>query len=652
MANLSTSTRSHLRIIAINDVYELDAFPHFATLVAEERSKEGTLGGPDKVIVTLAGDFVSPSALSSLDKGRGMVDVLNNCGVDFASLGNHEADIAHRDLLDRVTESKFKWINTNFPGLVEQPAFNASATFKRRTMGAAQNVVEHVVMQIGQVQVALIGVCALLPGMDKLPGFPKECMEAYIPCTEAAEAAFDNLINCQKLANFVIPLTHQWAIEDMPLLESTKATFPLVLGGHEHDVMVAERDPATGSLTYIEWPATNIQPAIEAPAGVVRTAAKNQVLIKTGAEARWPFIVDVIWNLDDGSSSSTGYIEPTCISYSKVDVLKYPPNQKVRQICDYHYAAVLALSRTYLTFHIPQDYLPLSTVGGRQHLATMQTMLCSVMRDVLVADCVVVNAGSFRLEKTWSAVDDTDPTSIKLLYSEISDVLPYPTPIQAVRMKGSVVRDTLRFSRRMLKDKPGQNYNAFLHCDDQVVFKAGTSMDPDNLDIVSLGGEAFEPERVYRVGVVDFLFRGLDNVAPLVNWKEANEAEWLATLDTCRPAKTLLIDFFSGLWWRLLPPFDVIDSLHPPIGHVTPDEVKEAYLDVLCGRYAPDQARQEQYWDEPAKRAVANMVDALFSHLDLDDTGTIEHEEYDLIVGERNEKRDRTMDKFLALLRK
>ena len=80
-------TPCSLRIIFINDVYELDNLPRFATCVREQ-STENT-------VVLLAGDFVAPSLLSQLDNARGMVDCLNRCGLQYVCFGNHEADIAH-----------------------------------------------------------------------------------------------------------------------------------------------------------------------------------------------------------------------------------------------------------------------------------------------------------------------------------------------------------------------------------------------------------------------------------------------------------------------------------------------------------------------------------------------------------------------------
>ena len=65
----SSSSSARIRILAINDVYELENLPRLATLRRQ-------LDPPPDAVV-LAGDFLSPSMLSSIDQGKGMVDMLN-----------------------------------------------------------------------------------------------------------------------------------------------------------------------------------------------------------------------------------------------------------------------------------------------------------------------------------------------------------------------------------------------------------------------------------------------------------------------------------------------------------------------------------------------------------------------------------------------
>ena len=82
--NINPQNPCILRFITINDVYELDNFPHYASARKLEEA------GVTKTIGILAGDFLAPSLLSSLDKGHGKVDCMNLSGIDFVCIGISE----------------------------------------------------------------------------------------------------------------------------------------------------------------------------------------------------------------------------------------------------------------------------------------------------------------------------------------------------------------------------------------------------------------------------------------------------------------------------------------------------------------------------------------------------------------------------------
>ena len=112
--SFATARANTHTLVAVNDVYDLEHLPKLRTLVdAVKAEREGT------VITTLAGDFLSPSVLSSLDRGRGMVQVLNAVGIDYACLGNHEADVGLKALRKRLGEFDATLINSNVPGAVD-----------------------------------------------------------------------------------------------------------------------------------------------------------------------------------------------------------------------------------------------------------------------------------------------------------------------------------------------------------------------------------------------------------------------------------------------------------------------------------------------------------------------------------------------------
>ena len=81
-----------LRFILTGDHYELPpqkgrgGYAKLASVVRQEKV------GEKHSYFVHAGDAYSPSLLSTLDKGKSTVDMLNAVGVDYMVLGNHEWD--------------------------------------------------------------------------------------------------------------------------------------------------------------------------------------------------------------------------------------------------------------------------------------------------------------------------------------------------------------------------------------------------------------------------------------------------------------------------------------------------------------------------------------------------------------------------------
>lgn len=96
MMTASSTFLTRLRIVSINDVYELANLPRLQTFL--------TKLSPKPSAIVLAGDFLSPSTLSSIDGGRGMVATLRTVGVTHVSLGNHEQDLQLDILRERLED--------------------------------------------------------------------------------------------------------------------------------------------------------------------------------------------------------------------------------------------------------------------------------------------------------------------------------------------------------------------------------------------------------------------------------------------------------------------------------------------------------------------------------------------------------------------
>ena len=204
------------------------------------------------VLTTLGGDFLAPSLLSSIDHGRGMVAAMNAIPVHAVCFGNHECDVPFGSLVHRVHEFKGTWLNSNMPSMLEEPALEGK-------------LVEHHLVELeGGRSVVLTG---FLVGGGKHAnlyrrGAFKGHAEKITPVLEAVSEVLPRVLEAYPEADCVIPLTHQDMQEDLQM--ASLGSFPVILGGHDHEAMLAE--PMTGS-----W------------------------VVKAGADATNVAVVDLTW---------------------------------------------------------------------------------------------------------------------------------------------------------------------------------------------------------------------------------------------------------------------------------------------------------------------------------------------------------------------
>lgn len=213
-------------ILHFNDVYEITpveagragGLARVASLRARLKAEHPGL------LTTLAGDFLSPSALGTAKvngerlAGRQMVAVLNVMGLDWATLGNHEFDVPEATFRARVSEAKFRFVASNitdgtgapFPGIVAHAIVPVKAD-----NGAT-------------VRLGLIG---LVIDSNKQPWVH------YADPVGSARAAVAEL---KGKCDAVVALTHLALATDQQVAEQVP-DIDLILGGHEHENYVIER---------------------------------------------------------------------------------------------------------------------------------------------------------------------------------------------------------------------------------------------------------------------------------------------------------------------------------------------------------------------------------------------------------------------------
>ncbi len=205
-------------ILHVNDVYQ------FAPVEGGKRGglarlltlkKEAVAENPN-TIFTLGGDTLSPSVETRTYRGAQMIDAWNAVGLDLAVLGNHEFDIKTAELLERMKESKFKWLGANVIDVKTKKIF--------------ADMPPYVVREFNGIKIGFIGL--LLPETKQTSS-----MDDTLTVTDYCSTAKKFVKELRKKAkvNAVVGLTHMFMSQDKQVAKC--ADFDLILGGHEHTLL-------------------------------------------------------------------------------------------------------------------------------------------------------------------------------------------------------------------------------------------------------------------------------------------------------------------------------------------------------------------------------------------------------------------------------
>ena len=213
-----------LRIILTADHYELPpkngrgGYAKLASVVNWEKA------GAEHSIFVHAGDAYSPSLLSSMDKGKSTVDMLNDVGVDYMVLGNHEWDFGPEITRERVWQSKFPILASNAKDKDGLPI---------------DGTVNTVMLSVGSFRIGIMGLITTNTKEISSPG-----TDVFLPFMDTAKALAKELKG--QGANLIIALAHLDIIEDLKLAQS--GIVDVILSGHDHDYITWD----DGTVAWME----------------------------------------------------------------------------------------------------------------------------------------------------------------------------------------------------------------------------------------------------------------------------------------------------------------------------------------------------------------------------------------------------------------
>lgn len=226
-------------LIHFNDTYFIEersdsgipGMARIAWLVAKIRAYVRERLGEDRTLVLHSGDFLSPSSMSREFKGEPMLELLNLCKLDYATLGNHEFDFESlegpRILVTRLKEANFEIVQAN----LTPPAHDSDYKFHRLVLWPST----HPFM-------ALTGIAG---EQTSKKATEKRGFAAADPL-ETARGIMAELKQHPEVGALIV-LTHMNREEDKTLQKFLSDSwhrrgFVYILGGHDHHIDWRERD--------------------------------------------------------------------------------------------------------------------------------------------------------------------------------------------------------------------------------------------------------------------------------------------------------------------------------------------------------------------------------------------------------------------------
>lgn len=432
-----------LRIIQITDVYVLDNFPPLRTLIKEKKAEVADRG---MTISMLTGDFLAPYLLSSIDKGVGMMNMLNGTPIDYLTWGNHEDDIAHRDVMRREREYGGCWINTNM---------QTHESFKDTRCQKAFEVLEMRSRDgSNKRRLGMLGILSNSPSLYRPNAFggakiddPWETMKIYKEKLEKEQSC-----------DVVLPLCHLYEPQDEKTCR--EFDFPLVLSGHDHHV--------------------------------VDKTVEGTRLLKPGLDGHKAWMIDLIW--PNASSDPMPIIKAELLT-----VAQWRPDDELKKVAERAYTILDPLRKTQLA-RVPHAYRPLSSFNSRGRRVSMGTYLLSKIRDAInmddvastenhSCDCALLKGGNVRGGRDYK---DDEHITLEILQSELEET----KEVVIVSVPGFCLKVGLRETYEA--PNPG-----WMQYDDGVILD-------DNSFVTHIHGKPIDLAKTYKVATISDFWRKRD----------------------------------------------------------------------------------------------------------------------------------------------
>ena len=440
--------KTYFNILQLNDVYEIAPIQggKYGGMARVATVHENLLKENKNTMLVLAGDFLNPSLIGTMKvngervRGKQMVEVMNAMNFDLVALGNHEFDLSYTSLQKRLNESKFDWISAN----VLHYKDGKYEPFYKLVNGEKEYLKDSYIKEFintdgTKLKVGFISAC--------IPSNPKSYV-FYGDIYDEIKRSYNEIKN---KVDIVIGLTHLGLSQDKKVAELLP-NVPLIMGGHEHvnsydtigNVHIAKAD-ANAKTVYIH--------RLEYDPKTKEVQLKSEL------------------------KEINDQIIPNKTVGNIVDKWQLILKNKINEIVKNPYEVIYKAAK-------PLDATEASIRSVQTNMGDIITKAMSYAYNDKV-DCALVNGGSVR-------IDDKLEGNINVV--DVFRVLPYGGAILKVDIKGSLLKEVLKYSEKSAGTGAYlQRYN---------VDKKNGNWRVSNKLILE--------NKIYKVAFSDYLLKGLD----------------------------------------------------------------------------------------------------------------------------------------------
>ena len=457
-----SKTTKDIAIIYTNDIHAgIDDNLGLASVAALK--KEMIEKGYDTLLVD-SGDLIQGSNYGTMTKGEDIINIMNKCGYDLATIGNHDFDFGVENLLKLTKLANFEYVCCNFVNLK-----TGEYPFK-----------PYVVKECGGRRIAFIGIATPETITTSTPVYFKDENGDYAYGFFQGENGQKFFDRVQEVVNkaraegvdYVIAISHLGTKDSSGvyrsnyIIENTSG-IDVFLDAHSHSVIESE---------------------------IVKNAkGEDVILTQTGTK------LETIGRL---TISKDGTVKTELITeYEGKDETVAQAVAAVKSKFDSKMSEVIGHSDFALSIYDNGVRIVRNNDTG------IGNFVADAYRTILDADIAIVNSGGIR----------TSIESGEITYEELFNVHPFANNVAKIKIKGSELANLLEYSVRGLPSENGGflqvsgiTFDVDLSVDSIVQVDDNGMMLPigegeRRVKNIKVGGANLDPEKIYTLASTDYV---------------------------------------------------------------------------------------------------------------------------------------------------